>query len=211
MKRVFARSGLAVVFCGLALLGVPGAQAQCDRMDGPIVTAAKKALEKRDVTPVLRWVGKGDEPQVKTLFAKVLVARAKGAEAREVADLCFFETVVRLHQQRVKEPYTGLSADPPEPVVAAAEKAVETGSADAVIKALTAGAADRLRKELMTAVEKKKLADKSVEAGRDFVKAYLDFIYSVEDIQAAITGEPSAEDTDSDDPEEDFDGEGLYV
>ena len=40
------------------------ANAHCDTMDGPVVMAAKKALEKGDVTPVLKWVKKHADQSV---------------------------------------------------------------------------------------------------------------------------------------------------
>jgi hypothetical protein len=46
-------AALAVAIWGLAPLIVG---AHCDTMDGPVVTTAKAALEKGDVTPVLKWV-----------------------------------------------------------------------------------------------------------------------------------------------------------
>lgn len=40
-----------------ALVGTPSAAlAHCDTLDGPVVKAARLALEKRDPAPVLWWV-----------------------------------------------------------------------------------------------------------------------------------------------------------
>lgn len=47
--------------------------AHCDTMDGPVILSAKKALEKGDATPVLRWIKKQDEESIKTLFKKILL------------------------------------------------------------------------------------------------------------------------------------------
>lgn len=38
-----------------AFLAPDNAQAHCDTLDGPVVLAAKAALKKSDVTPVLKW------------------------------------------------------------------------------------------------------------------------------------------------------------
>ncbi|MGE5892693.1 MAG: DUF6448 family protein, partial [bacterium] len=41
------------------ICALPGrAHAHCDTLDGPVVSAAKIAIEKGDVTPVLKWVRK---------------------------------------------------------------------------------------------------------------------------------------------------------
>lgn len=37
---------------------IPIVFAHCDTMDGPVIADARQALEKADVTPVLKWVKK---------------------------------------------------------------------------------------------------------------------------------------------------------
>jgi hypothetical protein len=86
----------------------PRAFAHCDTMDGPVVLAAKTALDHKDVTPVLKWIKKNDEAEIKAAFAKTLAVRTKGPEARELADQFFFETFVRIHRAGEGAPFTGL-------------------------------------------------------------------------------------------------------
>lgn len=76
----------------------------------------------------------------------MLRARKTGPAAREVADLYFFETLVRIHRAGEGAPYTGLKpAELDEgPVIPIAEKAIETGSAEPLIGMLT----DTLRHEV---------------------------------------------------------------
>lgn len=47
----------------LFFLGLPlhKALAHCDTLEGPVIKDAKSALEKKDVTPVLKWVKKDAE------------------------------------------------------------------------------------------------------------------------------------------------------
>ncbi len=70
----------------------------CDAMDGPVVKAAIKALEAKDVSLILPYVHKEGETEVIRAFEKVLPLREDDAAERGVADLYFFETVVRVHQ-----------------------------------------------------------------------------------------------------------------
>lgn len=79
----------------------------CDSMDGPVVAAARKALEKEDVNLILPYVQENASEDVKSAFAKPLRARKADPAAREVADLYFYETAVRLHAGE-GAPYTGL-------------------------------------------------------------------------------------------------------
>lgn len=118
----------------------------CDTMDGPVVTAARKALEAENVNLILPYVPESGAAEVKTAFEKVLQARRADPAAREVADLYFFETVVRIHRAGEGAPYTGLKPAGLDegPVIPIAEKAIETGSPDALIDVLT----DTLRQEV---------------------------------------------------------------
>jgi len=80
----------------------------CDTMDGPVVKAAKIALDKGNVNLILPWVPKRAEAELKKAFEKTLRARKLGKEAAELADYWFLETAVRLHREGEGAPYTGL-------------------------------------------------------------------------------------------------------
>lgn len=174
--------GIALVLALAAgFLVLPGiTHAHCDTLDGPVVTTARAALEKGDVTPVLKWVKREDEAQVRELFKKTLIVRVKGPESKELADRYFFETLVRLHRAGEGAPFTGLQAGPPEPIIAEADKALEKGSVDGLIKEITGAVAAGIKKRFTQTLERKKHADESVAIGREFVEAYVDFTHYVE-------------------------------
>jgi Family of unknown function (DUF6448) len=69
----------------------------CDSLDGPVVSAARAALDANDVELVLPYVKKDGERELRDAFDVVVRGRAQGVEAKQVADLYFFETAVRLH------------------------------------------------------------------------------------------------------------------
>jgi hypothetical protein len=153
----------------------------CDSLDGPVVTAARHALEARDVDLVLPFVPAEGEDEVRTMFARVLPLRDVGPSARELADLLFFETVVRIHRAGEGEPYDGLKPAGLSvgPVIPRAERAVESGSSEQLADFL----ADALRWELATRLEGVRLLaahrDRSVEDARRYVDAMLGFeVYS---------------------------------
>ena len=77
--------GLAVVI-GMYMMP-DSARAHCDTLDGPVVVAAKAALEKGDITPVLKWVRKEDEKEIRAQFDKTLAVRKQSKEAKELADM----------------------------------------------------------------------------------------------------------------------------
>lgn len=185
MKTKTAIPIVLMIFSACATLLIPTpAPAHCDTMAGPVVAAARSALDKGDVTPVLKWVRKEDEDEIREQFKRTLVARKQGKEAKELADRYFFETLVRIHRAGEGAPYTGLKSEPAEPVIQAADKALETGSADNLVKHVTEAAAAGIRERFAYVKEKKKHADESIEAGREFVAAYVEFTHFVERLHA---------------------------
>lgn len=174
------------VAAGLAVFAPSPALAHCDTMNGPVIPEAKAALEKGDVTPVLKWVKEDKEEEIKAAFAQAVAVRAKGPEAKELADKYFLETLVRLHRAGEGAPYTGIKDESVEPIVAMADKALADGSADEMVKKISAHVANAIQEKFKKAMEAKKNKDKSVEAGREFVEAYVIYVHYVEGIHIAI-------------------------
>lgn len=172
----------------IAALVPASVRAHCDTLSGPVVMSAKAAIAKGDVTPVLRWVKPDREGEVREAFKKTMAVRSKGADVRELADTWFFETLVRIHRAGEGAPYAGLKDEPAEPVVALADKALDGGSADELIRKVAAHVAESLRARFDKALEARKHADESVSAGREFVEAYVEFVHSVEGIHQAASG-----------------------
>jgi len=179
--RTGLRMFLVLTVCFSIWIIPDRAGAHCDTLDGPVVTTAKAALEKGEITPVLKWVRKEDEKDIQALFNKTLTVRKQGKEAKELADMYFFETLVRIHRTGEGAPYTGLkAAGAVEPSIAAADKALESGSADSLVKMINDAAAKGIRERLAHTMEAKKHADHSIETGRKFVEAYVEFTHYVE-------------------------------
>jgi hypothetical protein len=180
-----------VVLLMLALLAVPGrAYAHCDTMDGPVVKAAQKALESRDVNLVLLWVRPEDEPEIRTAFERTLLVRTQSADAQELADHFFFETLVRVHRASEGAPYTGLRPAGTDlgPAVPAADRAIATGSLAEVEQVLLHAVRDGLREHFQTVMEKKGFRSDDVAAGREYVAAYVPYVHYVEGVyEAAIS------------------------
>jgi len=157
------------------------AGAHCDTLEGPVVKTAKIALEKGDVTAVLKWVKKENEGEIREAFKKTLDVRSKGKEAKELADMYFFETLVRLHRAGEGAPYTGLKpGETVEPIIAETDKALESGSVENLVKKVSDAVSKGIHERFVHANETKKHADESVEAGREFVEAYVEFTHYVE-------------------------------
>src|SRR5512133_1535256 len=136
----------------------------CDSLDGPVVGAAREALEAGDVAIVLPFVPEDGEAEVRAAFASVMPVRAMDDKARAVADRLFFETVVRVHRAGEGAPYTGLkpAGTPVSPVIPIAEDAVATGSTERLVSYLTGVLQDELNKRLEKVAALAADKDKSV-------------------------------------------------
>lgn len=190
-KTMLMTAGTVVLISGLWLAIPSVASAHCDTLEGPVVMTAKAALEKGDVTPILKWVKKTDEAEIRDLFKKALIVRGKGKEAKDLADRYFFETLVRIHRAGEGAPFTGLKSEPAEPIILAADKALDTGSADQLVKHVSEAVDAGIRERFNRVKEAKKHADESVEKGREFVEAYVIFTHYVERVHldAVTVGE----------------------
>ena len=156
--------------------------AHCDTLNGPVIADAEKALNTGDIMPVLKWIKKEHEAEVKTLFQKVLQVRDLNGVAKELADQSFFETVVRLHRAGENAPFTGLTSEALPPVLVEADKSLQTGSLDVLSKMILSDIETQLQQKFKDALEKKRNANEGAEKGRDYVEAYVTFVHYVEAI-----------------------------
>lgn len=188
MQRLnFIAHLVMVALVSQLLLGIGAAFAHCDTMDGPVVKAARHALDTGDVNLVLIWVQKNDEPEIRKAFQKTLEVRKLNPAAKELADMYFFETLVRVHRQAEGAPYTGLKPAGLDlgPAVPAADKALETGSVEPTLKMLTDGVQKGVREQFKNAMTKKAFNKNDVAAGQQYVGAYVEYIHYVERIYEA--------------------------
>jgi hypothetical protein len=177
-KRSLARWGTLAA----ALLAPHTTWAHCDSLDGPVVMAARRALAESDVNHVLVWVQKNDEAEIKHAFEKTLAVRKLSAEAKDLADMYFFETLVRIHRAGEGAPFTGLKPAGRDLGLAipAGDRALQTGNVEPVARLLSEKMNHRLHEQFKAALKRKTYQKTDILAGRAFVKAYVEFIHYVE-------------------------------
>ncbi len=180
---------VAIVSFAVLLAGPTAVLAHCDGLDGPVVTAARKALETGNINLVLPWVQKAGEEEIRVAFEKTLKVRKVNKQAQELADMYFFETLVRVHRAGEGASYTGLKPAGRDlgPAIPAGDKAIETRSADPLLDLLTKEIRKGVQKRFHGAVDKSSYSQDDVEAGRAYVKAYVEYIHYVEQLFAAAT------------------------
>ncbi len=161
--------------------------AHCDGLDGPVVKAAQKALESGNVNLALIWVQKDDEPEIRKAFQQTLEVRKLSSAARELADMYFFETLVRIHRAGEGAPYTGLKPAGRNlgPVIPAADRALEDGSAEPLLILLNEAMQQGVQEHFDHLTAQKHFNPNEVEAGREFVRAYVEFVHYLERLYEA--------------------------
>lgn len=161
----------------------------CDSLDGPVVTAARQALEFADVDLVLPFVPEDGEEEIRRVFATVLPVRGLNEAAREVADRLFFETVVRVHRAGEGAPYTGLKPAGLDvgPVIPLAERAIATGIPGPVTDYLTEALRHELKHRLDEVNALGQAKGRSVPATRAWVEAMLGFQVYCHQLFEALT------------------------
>jgi len=185
-KLVISLMSLALLLSS-AIVIASKVYAHCDTMGGPVIKDAKAALEKKDVTPVLKWVSKEKEPEVRAAFETTLVERAKGSESQEKADIKFFETLIRIHREGEGTAFTGIKlAEAIEPIELEADQALEAGSVSSLTSELSENLINGVKERFDRVTEKKKYLNDSVEAGREYVEAYVEYLHYIEGIHKAI-------------------------
>jgi hypothetical protein len=190
MKNRTKRLLASLVLAGLLAFVPAIADAHCDTMDGPVVAAAAAALRAGDIVPVLAWIKPEHENDVRSAFLKTIEVRKQGGLAKEVADAYFFETVVRLHRMGEGEPYTGIkpAGTPLHPAVASAERALSTGSANQLRTELNEKLSAAVAEKFNRVMEARRHQQESVEAGRAYVAAYVEFMHFVEQMYDRSSG-----------------------
>ncbi len=172
-------------------LAVPFVFAHCDTMDGPVITEAKKSLETGNITPLLKWVRAEDENIIKKTFDKALSVRKLSPEAAELADRLFFETLVRVHRAAEGAPFTGLKPEGAgiSPAEMAADKSLDEGSVDKLARKIANNLENEIKARFNRVLEKKKHADDNVQAGREYVEAYVQYVHFVDGVHNMISGQ----------------------
>ena len=173
------KTKLILVISLVILLVLPAnlANAHCDTMDGPTVADARKAIEKNNVNYVLKWVQAADEKVIKEAFELTMKVRVVSPEAETLADNYFFETLVRIHRSGEGVPYTGVkpSGTPIDEKILAADKAIALGNLSPLNDLVPKDKFPELKKRFDKVMSLKNFDVNNVQAGREYIEAYVQF------------------------------------
>ncbi|SMO65521.1 DUF6448 family protein [Gracilimonas mengyeensis] len=183
---------LTLLFLTLFSLTPILSQAHCDRVNGPVATDARQALETKDIDHALVWIGESQEPELRTAFERSLNVYQEGGASQKLAERYFMETTVRLHREAEGMPYTGLKpAQESSEDIQLAEEALNSGKLAPVTDMLAKQIRKKTSHLFTEAMEAKSNKDASVEAGREWVDAYVKYIVYVHSLYQKIQAGPA--------------------
>lgn len=185
MKRLFVNFvSIVFLFALVSLVSPLPVSAHCDTLDGPVVSAARKAMETDNVNYILIWVKPENEDEIRKALkrARDKKRKAKNKQEKDEAEMELFEILVRIHREGEGAKYEGIKpAGSVEPEIALADKAVETGRLGEVLNHIKSPRNIEIIKHLFHKIQEKSNYNvDDVSAGREFIEAYVVFIHAVE-------------------------------
>lgn len=172
-----------VVTMGVTLFLTPKkASAHCDTYDGPTATDARKSLESGNINYSLKWIFAEGEEEIRKIFELSRKVRVLSAEAKELADLYFQESLIRVHRAGEGAPYIGMkpSGVPVDPRVAAADKSLIVGNLSPFEGVLPKEEVEALEGKFQRALELKEFDVNDLKAAREYMEAYVIFFKTAE-------------------------------
>lgn len=184
LRTTFILSLIAI----LSLISIQPASAHCDSFDGPALIDAEKALETNNVDLILKWINADMEDEVVPLFHKTYSMKNGDKEIYEIVKKHFYETFVRLHREMEGAPFTGLKpAGTTAHITVMSDKALESGDFASLLKALNSHVNSQLQEKFDKTEALYKVKDNSVEEGRAYVEAYVDYTHSLEAVHDILS------------------------
>lgn len=175
-----------------SLLSIQSASAHCDSFDGPALLDAAKALETNNVDLIKKWIRTEDEAVVVPLFHKTYSLKNGDATVYEIVRTHFYETLIRLHREMEGASFTGLKpAGTTAHITVMSDKALTSGDFKGLLAALNRHINGQLTEKYEKVAALYSVKDRSVEEGRAYVAAYVDYTHAVEAVHDILESDGS--------------------
>ena len=189
-KRMFKATLILSLIAIFSFISIQPASAHCDSYDGPALVDAEKALLTNNVDLILKWIDVDMEDEVVPLFHKTYSLKNGDKEIYEIVKKHFFETFIRLHREMEGAPFTGLKpAGTTAHITVMSDKALKTGDLKNLLKVLNNHINSQLQEKYDKTKALYKVKDNSVEEGRAYVEAYVDYTHSLEAVHDILSGD----------------------
>lgn len=191
-KKISQRVVLLLSVLFLSFVSPQLASAHCDSYDGPVIKDAMIAFEQQNVEPVLKWVEPKYDEVITEKFNQTLKLQGDNEEVNKILRTHFLETLVRLHREGEGASFTGLKpAGSMTPMVEMADNSLDKNDIDNVIEKVNNHLGEVLKERFTKAMELSKTKDNSVEEGRAYVDAYVQYTHTLEALEHILHGSMS--------------------
>jgi hypothetical protein len=176
-KRNLALRLIPIFIVSLLILSTNVTFAHCDTMDGPLIKDARQAIALNNINYALKWVSSENEAEIKNAYNQMMKVRDLSPEAKELGEKYFFETLVRVHRSGEGVPYTGVkpSGTPIDEKILAADRSIELGNLSLLTGIESKEKLPELTKRFEKVMSLKNFNVNNVEAGREYIEAYVLF------------------------------------
>jgi len=182
----------ALLIMAFMLFAALPASAHCDSYDGPVIKDALTALKQNNVELILKWVEPQYEKEITDKFNQTLKLKGKNKEINDVLETSFLETLVRLHREGEGASYTGLKpAGSMTKLVEMADNSLVKKDINEVTNIVTIHLNEVLQEKYTKAIELSKTKNNSVEDGRAYVVAYVEYTHTLEALEHILHGDIS--------------------
>ena len=191
-KKISQRVVLLLSVIFLSFVSPQIASAHCDSYDGPVIKDAMKAFEQQNVELVLKWVEPKYDKIITEKFNQTLKLTGSNEEVNKIIRTHFLETLVRLHREGEGASFTGLKpVGSMTPMAEMADNSLDKNDIDYVVEAVNSHLGEVLKERFTKAMELSKTKDNSVEQGRAYVDAYVQYTHTLEALEHIMHGSMS--------------------
>ena len=146
--------------------------------NGPVMRAAKRALETGKPHYILSWIPEESENTLKNLLEKACCARNIQKDTHDHIVNWYFETINRLHSGYFGSHNLNISTKTPEEktIIFLVERACESGNFEEITTVIQDTPAGEMQQRFNDVMRKRDYGVDNIAAGRVYVSAFTDFI-----------------------------------
>lgn len=184
-KNYKALLGTTIAGAGLLLANPLNAEAHCDTAEGPTYDAMQTSIEEENFDHIAYWVPEEGEEELAKVYelSTNVMEKTEDGDTEELAQRYLFENFVRIHRAGEGAPYTGISEEPVDDGVKAADESIAQESLDPLEEAgfITDGNRGHVEEVFADLLETKDFEVNDTEAGRAYVENYVTFTHLFEE------------------------------
>ena len=156
------------------------------RPGGPVISAARKALETGNACHILIWVPPESENTLRNLLEKTCCKQNLDRDAKDPSVDWYFKTVSHIHSTYYGPRNLDISTKKPQEqtIIAMVQRARESGNFEEISTVIPDTPAGELRQRFEAVMKKRACCANTIAAGRDYVSAFTAFVAFINDLRS---------------------------